>query len=580
MQPTSLAVTSTAPGAVAPDAPAAPALTLAADTRSVRPLAGGREMGENIMIRKAVTCHCLILLLAVSAMADTIHVDVSGGGDFTSIGEGISAASDGDTVLVASGTYTGPQNVGIDFEGKNLRLLAVEGPDSTVIDAALQDTVVFLLHTGEDSTSVIQGFTITGALTAVLADSTSPIIDGCIIRDPVDDSDATGVRCLSSSATIRRSQFLWNYDYGSRRRGIYCWGYAAPSVSGCTFTTYGNGIEVWGCTDTLVVKDCEFVDCIDCIVGGAGIIVSYGDIVLEDCLFRGCTTDNPMHSIGVAMRTTDANVTLRRVQFLENGTPTWSPIELAILWIRGGRKLLMDEVVFWGNDTRWRLIDSVMDSVIVRRSTFVDNTVWWDYYPLVGASDDVTIQDCVLAYNTCPELLDAPSAVTSHSCVFGNSMGDSLGGTYYENLFTWPLFCDLESGILTLHDDSPCLPTGNPWGVSMGAYGAGGCGTGIGEALPPATMARIRCVRPNPSTEPGSRICLAGIPQSGAVVSIFDLRGRLVQRFAVGGSVSGQAECVWNLEDERGRRVSSGVYFVELSSGGAVLDRTKAAIVR
>ncbi len=36
MQPTSLAVTSTAPRAVARDAPAAPALTLAADTRSVR----------------------------------------------------------------------------------------------------------------------------------------------------------------------------------------------------------------------------------------------------------------------------------------------------------------------------------------------------------------------------------------------------------------------------------------------------------------------------------------------------------------------------------------------------------------
>jgi hypothetical protein len=37
MQPTSLAVTPTAPRADARDAPAAPALTLAADTRSVRP---------------------------------------------------------------------------------------------------------------------------------------------------------------------------------------------------------------------------------------------------------------------------------------------------------------------------------------------------------------------------------------------------------------------------------------------------------------------------------------------------------------------------------------------------------------
>jgi hypothetical protein len=43
MQPTSLAVTPIAPGADAPEASAAPAFTLAADTRSVR---GTRQMVE------------------------------------------------------------------------------------------------------------------------------------------------------------------------------------------------------------------------------------------------------------------------------------------------------------------------------------------------------------------------------------------------------------------------------------------------------------------------------------------------------------------------------------------------------
>ena len=50
MQPTSLAVTSTAPGADAPDAPAAPPLTLAADTRSVSP------QPKEVAIDSANTC--------------------------------------------------------------------------------------------------------------------------------------------------------------------------------------------------------------------------------------------------------------------------------------------------------------------------------------------------------------------------------------------------------------------------------------------------------------------------------------------------------------------------------------------
>ena len=559
-------------------------LALAGDTRSVRPLAGWRRKEDVNVITRAMTCCWLTLALAVSAVADTIHVDVNGGGDFVSIGEGVGAASDGDTVLVAPGTYTGPENLGIDFEGRNLHLLAVEGPDSTVIDAASEDTVVVLLHTGEDTTSVIQGFTITGAFTAILAESSSPVIDNCVICDPVDDNDAVGIRCISSAAKVRRSQFLWDCDYGYGRSGIYCSGDAAPLVSRCTFTTYGSGIEADPCSDTLLVRDCEFVNCIDCILGGAGARVAWCDIVFEDCLFLRCTTENPMHAIGVAIRANDANVTLRRVQFLENGTPPWDPRELSVLYVRDddypkSKDLRMEEVVFWGNDTWWSTIDSTADSVIIRRSTFADNTVWFDGF-VIRAQNSLTIEDCILAYNTGPALLSSGDGTTSHSCVFGNSMGDSLVGTHYENLFTWPLFCDLDSGVLTLHDDSPCLPAGNPWGAPMGAYGAGGCGTGIDDGPASVTSAHIRWVRPNPSTTSGSRICLAGVPQTGAVVSIFDVRGRLVRRLQVDGASSGRADCLWDLDDDQGKRVSSGVYFVELSCSGAVVDRAKVAIVR
>jgi len=55
MQPTGLAVTSTEPRAAAPDAPAAPALTLAAATRGVRRPALPSSTGRPSVIRPATT---------------------------------------------------------------------------------------------------------------------------------------------------------------------------------------------------------------------------------------------------------------------------------------------------------------------------------------------------------------------------------------------------------------------------------------------------------------------------------------------------------------------------------------------
>jgi Bacterial Ig-like domain (group 3) len=90
---------------------------------------------------------------SVAAAQTTIHVPQ----DQPTIQAGIDAAQNGDTVLVAPGTY----NENIDFKGKAITVISADGPKTTTIHGD-GTTAVVVFHSKENRSSVISGFTITG----------------------------------------------------------------------------------------------------------------------------------------------------------------------------------------------------------------------------------------------------------------------------------------------------------------------------------------------------------------------------------------------------------------------------------
>ena len=212
---------------------------------------------------------CLLLLfLASLARSGIIHVPL----EVSTIQAGIDSASTGDTVLVQPGTYV--EN--INFNGKNIVVgslfLTIEDTayiSRTVIDGKQMSSVV-MFDSGEDSSAVLSGFTLTngrghdpaweiaipptaigGGITC--RDSSSPTLRDLVIKRNTAVAMGGGIYCLSSDPTITNVTLRSN---SSNRGGggIYC-DSANPQLFHLTLSenisTYGGGIYCDNSSPTL-----------------------------------------------------------------------------------------------------------------------------------------------------------------------------------------------------------------------------------------------------------------------------------------------------------------------------------------
>jgi parallel beta-helix repeat protein len=135
--------------------------------------------------RLILSCFPVALTAAPVWAQQTINVPA----DAPTIQAGINAAADGDTVLVAPGTYT--EN--INFMGKAITVTSSGGPTATTIDGGQQGTVVSFI-TNEPRSAVLNGFTITddgpplptavnGTVAGIFVDGASPTITNNIITN-------------------------------------------------------------------------------------------------------------------------------------------------------------------------------------------------------------------------------------------------------------------------------------------------------------------------------------------------------------------------------------------------------------
>jgi hypothetical protein len=267
-------------------------------------------------------------------------IQVSGGGD--AITRAVGTAENGDTFIVAAGTYDG----GINLRGKHIELVCTNPDDPNVVSMTIIDCQqagrAFIFNTGEDADTVVDGFTIIDGNVigesggGIYVDSNSSptfvnvVINNCVAHNGYgggifvnDGSRATFINCTVANCTAdagggafcdgnsapRFDQCTFRGNFADFGGGIYFGIYCMPDVNVCTFSgntaSQDGGGLFCGPASAAAIADCNFAG--NSAGRGAGV---YCERMSETTVIGSIFTDNTAAADGGAMCWVDANMVI------------------------------------------------------------------------------------------------------------------------------------------------------------------------------------------------------------------------------------------------------------------------------
>jgi len=167
--------------------------------------------------------------------------------DYPTIQGAIDAAASTDVVAVRAGTYV--EN--IDFNGKDITVISVDGAATTTIDGGGLGSVVTFAN-GEGPDSIIDGFTLTNGYTTtylvgggVHCAGTSPTVRNNRIVKNHSDYEGGGVLCIHTGTALIENNLIednWAHDGA----GVSCmWGGDATIIGNdISLNTADNGAGI------------------------------------------------------------------------------------------------------------------------------------------------------------------------------------------------------------------------------------------------------------------------------------------------------------------------------------------------
>jgi parallel beta-helix repeat protein len=235
---------------------------------------------------------------------------------YSTIQSAINAASEGQTIWVTDGVYTGNGNRNITFKGKAITVRSENGPENCIIDCeadSVNNYYGFYFSYGEGLDSVINGFTITGAYNSNMYtnggagivcdrdyDGLGQGYGGChpsILNCIVTGNTALvggGIACISSNPTIINCTITDNTARDDAGGGIYCHDRSNPTIADCYIK--GNKAKYKGggihCNGNPTITNCLIVNNSGGFYWGGGIsCLNQSSPKITNCTISGNSAD-------------------------------------------------------------------------------------------------------------------------------------------------------------------------------------------------------------------------------------------------------------------------------------------------
>ena len=423
---------------------------------------------NRLLIRGTVKIMFFFVVLAATVEAQATVRRVPA--DHPTIQQAITASVNGDTVLVAPGTYV--EN--IDFVGKAITVTSEAGPQVTIIDGNQAGSVV-TFRTGEGRDSVISGFTIQNGLATfdfrytgggINLWHSSPTIRNNILKDNIAYATGGAIGMEYSSPLIQGNIITSNHTVFSGR------------VGGGIMVSFSSNVEILGNRISDHSAD-----------SGGGLFVYVSDSVT----IRNNTFENNSAGAGGGI-------------YLAGGYPTFSVIQNVfknntasvgggIFWQVNGGQLVNNTIV----DNSASLGSGIYAYAFNGQSLWSNNIIQARLNQNAVAFGPGNLECPAVNKNNIysPGILGLP--------VFGPCSNEttSTGG----NIFTNPLFVNSAAGDYHLSPGSPSIDTGDNTAPNLPATDLDGnprLQDGNGDGLVVVDMGTYEA----PSPAPPFNICI------------------------------------------------------------------------
>ena len=400
--------------------------------------------------RKSISLFSAFLFFSLLVSSQNIVVP----SDYDNIQSAVNAAEAFDTITVLPGTYSGDGNINIDLLGKKIYLQSQDGPENTIIDCQ-QLGRGFYLHLYEDSTTVIDGFSIINAESGSDIENggglgifwSSPLVINCIIDNC--HSEKGGAMMIQNSHAILRNCII------SNNRADYFAGICIIDSD----VLIGN-----------TLFDGNIGQCISAIA-----ILSYGAATIRNSKFiNNETVPNCGATIDVYY---GSSLDLINCEIIDNEGDGIS--------ISNGSHVTVNNCLIANNNGPGVYVTNPGGSIDFQNTNILFNS---EEGMTVGKTG-LNMRNCIIYGNELEEIYLWSSNQTptiSYSLVEGRTTGgvvgiiDWQGDNYDEN----PIFRDLEEHEYFLEIESPCINAGDPeMGSLASEYDLSGNPRIIGEAI-------------------------------------------------------------------------------------------------